>query len=215
MDVECGLPEPAQSLSPLAARAGTLHDRRRVLTVRLGNFLLPKSGSLSFGNWKRPRDGRLSGVHEVRELGSLRRLQLRLHAVELFDVADLEGERRLPGEAHGEEREAVSGHLVGGPKLALRVPIINRSKIGGDGRGASNQRLDVPHNVPMLLPEERRNVPAGGVDGAVSGVHGGRGGQGARLTVETQSRKRREPLGYGPLVRTGGSGHSSLIVMRP
>lgn len=30
------------------------------------------------------------------------------------DVADLEGERRLAGEAHREEREAVAGHLVGG-----------------------------------------------------------------------------------------------------
>jgi hypothetical protein len=100
--------------------------------------------------------------------------------VSLYLSGQIELQRPLSGEAHGEQGEAVSGHVEGAGLAASAIPNFylyeHGRKIALVKSGTALQPVDGPQHVLVQLPEEVGHVPAVGEHLAVLDGHDGVGG---------------------------------------
>ena len=107
-------------------------------------------------------------------------MQLRLHAVEGADIGQLEGQRLLAGEAHGQQGEAVAGKAVRGvlAGCALAQLDINehgRKITGMFFRQLFDQVADAAQHLLVRFAKVLGNFDAGGGGDAVNNGENGRG----------------------------------------
>lgn len=122
----------------------------------------------------------LAHIYAYRNRSSLQLLQAPFSLVEGSDVLQLEAQRLGPGEAHGEEHEAVPVHLVGSILTDAEADTdgnLNAGESSCNGRIEVDQGVDRLEDVVVLLPEVGGDVLAGGKHAAIRGVNdGGDGG---------------------------------------
>lgn len=95
------------------------------------------------------------------------RSKLVFHFVEALNKGELEAQCPFSGEAHGEEGEAVSGHVEGAVLAEAEADLyrdFNASKIGPNGRLGLNQGVNVAKDVLVFLPEKLCHVLGVGDD---------------------------------------------------
>ena len=93
--------------------------------------------------------------------------QLSFHLVEPLDVLELERQCLLAGEPHGEESEAITGHLEGAILSNTEADLgldLNGPKVRLNGGSGDDELIDGIENVLVCLTKVGRNVPAAGHD---------------------------------------------------